>query len=76
MPEESTFEMEVSLDLNLAGGAYMLDALVWEYHEQRQIVTGPVLLVQVADNLAQSGQVYLNPRARLVSTPSATAAAS
>ncbi len=76
VPEESPFEMEVSLDLNLAGGAYMLDALVWEYHEQRQVVTGPVLLVQVADDLAQSGQVYLNPRARLVSTPSATAAAS
>jgi ABC-type polysaccharide/polyol phosphate transport system ATPase subunit len=76
VPEESTFEMEVTLDLNLAGGAYMLDALVWEYHEQRQVVTGPVLLVQVADDLAQSGQVYLNPRARLVSTPSATAAAS
>jgi ABC-type polysaccharide/polyol phosphate transport system ATPase subunit len=76
VPPRAPFEMEIALDLNLAGGAYMLDALVWEYHQQRQIVTGPVLLVQVADDLAQTGQVYLNPRGRLVSTPPAAAAAS
>jgi ABC-type polysaccharide/polyol phosphate transport system ATPase subunit len=76
VPPQSPFEIEVALDLNLAGGAYMLDAIVWEYHEQRQVVGGPVLLVQVADDLAQTGQVYLNPRGRLSVTPPAPAAVS
>jgi len=71
----SPFAIDIALDLNLAGGAYMLDALVWHYQEQRQVVSGPVLLVQVADDLAQTGQVYLNPRGRLATQP-ATAAAS
>jgi ABC-type polysaccharide/polyol phosphate transport system ATPase subunit len=74
IPQRSPFEIEIDLDLNLAGGAYMLDALVWEYHEQRQVVGGPVLLVQVNDDMAQTGQVYLNPRARLSVKPSTAAA--
>jgi ABC-type polysaccharide/polyol phosphate transport system ATPase subunit len=71
---DAPFEIEISLDLNLAGGAYMLDALVWEYQEQRQVVGGPVVLLQVEEDLAQAGQVYLNPHGRLA-TPSARSTA-
>jgi len=73
VPRQSPFEIEITLDLNLAGGAYMLDALVWDYQQQRQVVGGPVLLVQVQEDLAQAGQVYLNPHGRLSVTPSTTA---
>jgi hypothetical protein len=75
IPRESTIDVEVTLDLNLGGGAYMLDASVWQYHDQRTVVNGPVVLVQVADEFTQVGQVYLNPRAHVV-TPSTAVVAS
>jgi lipopolysaccharide transport system ATP-binding protein len=66
LPRESPFELEITLDLNLAGGSYMLDAMVWHYHRQREAVSGPVLLVQIADeHFTQLGPTFLNVRAQL-----------
>ena len=53
-------------DLNLSGGSYMLDAQVVHYHRQQETVSGPVLLVQIADeDFTQVGPTYLRARGRL-----------
>jgi lipopolysaccharide transport system ATP-binding protein len=74
LPRESPFELEIDLDLNVSGGSYMLDALVWHYHEAREAVSGPVLLVSINDkDVTQVGPTYLNVRGRLVAPRTAVA---
>jgi hypothetical protein len=68
LPSESPFELEIDLELNMSGGSYMLDAMVWHHHRGREAVSGPVLLVQIADEeMTQVGPTFLNARGRLVS---------
>jgi lipopolysaccharide transport system ATP-binding protein len=74
LKRESPFEMEIDLDLNLAGGSYMLDALVWHYHRAQEAVSGPVLQVSISDSeITQVGPTFLNARGRLVEPRTAVA---
>jgi ABC-type polysaccharide/polyol phosphate transport system ATPase subunit len=74
LPREAPFELEMSLDLNLTGGSYMLDALVWDQHRGREVGGGPVLLIPIDDReITQLGPTFLNVRGRLVEPRSAVA---
>jgi len=67
LPRESPFELEIEVDLNVSGGSYMLDAMVWDVNKGREAVSGPVLLLQIADDqLGQVGPTFLNAQGRLV----------
>ena len=64
MPMNAPFELNIDLDLNLGGGSYVLEAYIWHYHLDQQILSGPVLHLQMGE-MRHLGQVYLNPRPHL-----------
>jgi ABC-type polysaccharide/polyol phosphate transport system ATPase subunit len=74
LPRESPFELEMSLNLNLSAGSYLLDALVWHDRRERQTVSGPVLLISMQDTeMSQLGPAFLNVQGRLVTPKTAVA---
>jgi ABC-type polysaccharide/polyol phosphate transport system ATPase subunit len=74
LPREASFELEMSLNLNLSAGSYLLDAMVWHDRRERQTVAGPVLLISMQDSeMSQLGPAFLNVQGRLVNAKTAVA---
>lgn len=65
LPREGEFTVDVDLQMNLPGGVYLLETLVWDRKRSQQIVAGPATYVRVEDSHVFHGSVNLRPRIEL-----------
>jgi len=61
------FSLEVSLQMNVQPGIYLIDIGVWDRAEEKQLMVGPTLNFRVRAGTTFLGEVNLNPVMRRVS---------
>lgn len=62
LPERGAFDVDVELQMNVPGGVYLIETLVWDRKRTQQAVAGPATYVRVEDEHAFAGSVNLQPR--------------
>lgn len=65
LPERGAFDVEVELRMNVPGGVYLIETLVWDRKRTQQAVAGPATYVRVEDEHSFAGSVNLQPRITL-----------
>lgn len=65
LPERGPFVVDVDLRMNVPGGVYLIETLVWDRKRTQQAVAGPATYVRVEDEHAFAGSVNLQPRIEL-----------
>lgn len=67
LPRKGEFAVEAELRMNVPGGVYLVETLVWDHKRSVQVAAGPATYVRVEDSHVFVGDVNLQPRIRIVS---------
>lgn len=59
LPESGGFMVEGELRMNVPGGVYLLETLVWDRKRTQQVVAGPATYIRVEDDHSFHGKVNL-----------------
>jgi lipopolysaccharide transport system ATP-binding protein len=59
LPEHGPFIVEGELRMNVPGGVYLLETLVWDRKRTQQVVAGPATYIRVEDEHSFHGKVNL-----------------
>jgi lipopolysaccharide transport system ATP-binding protein len=70
LPAEGPFTLQIDLDMNVAGGVYSLESLVWDRRREQEVVLGPATYVRVEEDFGFWGKVNLRPRMTLLTAES------
>lgn len=62
LPERGPFTVEAELHMNVPGGVYLLETLVWDRKRTQQVMAGPATYIRVEEDHAYHGKVNLQPR--------------
>ena len=65
LPPAGDFTLLVELQMNVANGLYIADAVVWDKKEQKVIEQGPEVFIDVRDETPFSGRVQMNSKMQL-----------
>jgi len=76
LPGSGPFEVEISLQLNVAPGIYALETTVWDAKKDKNVSNGPATHLHVSSGTEFTGLVQLNPRAELASRSASRSLAS
>ena len=63
------FQLDVTLQMNVQPGIYLVDTGVWDRAEEKQLMVGPSLTLRVTDGTLFMGEANLNPAMTLVPLP-------
>ncbi|MFL5577818.1 MAG: polysaccharide ABC transporter ATP-binding protein [Gemmatimonadaceae bacterium] len=69
LPRDSWYRFDVSLQLNVLPGGYLVESFVWNEPEARQMEAGPALGVNVVPGRPFTGWVQMNARAWVTHAP-------
>jgi ABC-type polysaccharide/polyol phosphate transport system ATPase subunit len=62
LPERGAYVVDVELRMNVPGGVYLVETLVWDRKRSQPAFVGPATYVHVEDDHAFAGRVNLQPR--------------
>jgi lipopolysaccharide transport system ATP-binding protein len=62
LPRQGPFTVEGELRMNVPGGVYLMETLVWDRKRTRQVVAGPATYIRVDDDHSYEGKVNLQAR--------------
>lgn len=65
LPERGKFDLTAELQMNVPGGVYLLETLVWDRQRSQQLVAGPATYIRVEDDHSFVGSVNLLPHVSL-----------
>jgi hypothetical protein len=65
LPHTGQFTVELSLQLNVPPGVYLVESFIWDRIMERESFAGPSTHVEVQGGAEFRGIVQMNPRMRL-----------
>ena len=65
LPRSGAFSLDLTLQMNVAPGVYMLETFIWSRKHERELGHGPALTVRVVDSVSFYGTVQMNAQMRL-----------
>jgi ABC-type polysaccharide/polyol phosphate transport system ATPase subunit len=66
LPQSGAFGLDLSVQLNLPAGNYVVETTTWDPRHNRDAAMGPALRIEVLEGASFWGQVQMNPRMELV----------
>ncbi len=65
LPRQGSFVVEAELSMNVPGGVYLLETLLWDRKRGQQLASGPATYLRVKEGHSFSGSVNLQPRVKV-----------
>ena len=66
LPHAGDFKLLVELQLNVAAGLYVADAVVWDSKTGKPLLQGPEVFIDVRESAPFVGRVQMNSKMRLI----------
>jgi ABC-type polysaccharide/polyol phosphate transport system ATPase subunit len=64
------FALSIDLDMNVPGGVYAVESVVWDHRREQDVALGPATYVRVEEDFGFWGKVNLSPRMQLLTLDS------
>jgi hypothetical protein len=69
LPDDGEFRLDVSLQMNVPAGVYMLESGAYDDRRSTLVSQGPTMAVQVGPGPSFTGNAQLNPEFSVASLP-------